>query len=295
MTKVRLALFLLELNFLSLCRKRASDPVTNKLKHFGFCEFGDTLACIKALRVLNGLEVDGQALLVKPNAATSNFIESFKAIYRKNFKPAAPPTAVAAAKGEGESEGLLLRTEEDLEDEKYDCVKLRKDIASYLAQRRKKGEVDTFLNDLSTDRQKEKEKQETPTTAHFAKATNGSQAFSQKVGADATGLSPLSSPHQKSQNQRNQNLFEKRLRQLEQEESRRRASMKRLAKELEEKERERRLLLEKDERRKEDGEWDQSSESEQDYQGTSSQKKKKKKKKKEEEEEEEEERSEFSE
>ena len=45
--------------------ERVTDPTSGKPKPFGFCKFIGAEAVLRALRVLNGLEIDGGALLVK--------------------------------------------------------------------------------------------------------------------------------------------------------------------------------------------------------------------------------------
>lgn len=42
---------------------RTTDPATKKLSTFGFCEFESPLGVIRAVRCLNGLLLDGQALV----------------------------------------------------------------------------------------------------------------------------------------------------------------------------------------------------------------------------------------
>lgn len=42
---------------------RTLDPSTKKLSTFGFCEFESPLGVIRAVRSLNGLQLDGQQLV----------------------------------------------------------------------------------------------------------------------------------------------------------------------------------------------------------------------------------------
>ena len=42
-------------------------------KGFGFCDYADGEGALRALRLLNGLKLDGQELLLKPNTATAKY------------------------------------------------------------------------------------------------------------------------------------------------------------------------------------------------------------------------------
>ena len=49
---------------------RVTDPSTAQPKSFGFCKFGDADGVLRALRLLNGLEVDTNQLLVTSRCYT---------------------------------------------------------------------------------------------------------------------------------------------------------------------------------------------------------------------------------
>lgn len=49
------------------------------LQGFGFCEFEEADSVVRALQHLAGLDVDGQALLVKCNGATQTYVDEWKA------------------------------------------------------------------------------------------------------------------------------------------------------------------------------------------------------------------------
>ena len=55
--------------------KRVQDPETQKPRPFGFCEYEEAEGVVKALQLLNGLDLDGQELLLKPNSATQKYTE----------------------------------------------------------------------------------------------------------------------------------------------------------------------------------------------------------------------------
>lgn len=47
--------------------KRVADPVSGKLKGFGFCDFQNPEGGLRALRLLSTFTIDDQQLLVKKN------------------------------------------------------------------------------------------------------------------------------------------------------------------------------------------------------------------------------------
>ena len=102
--------------------KRITDPETGKLKHFGFCEFADGLGCIRAMKLLDGLAIDGQAVLVKYNKATTKYIQALTSLSKARW--IAEQRTKAALRSDI-SDG-------EIEDAMFDCVQGRKDVASLL-------------------------------------------------------------------------------------------------------------------------------------------------------------------
>ncbi len=82
--------------------KRVTDPSSGKPKGFGFCEYEDIEGVLCALRLLNNLNLDGQELLLKPNTATTRYIE---AVDRQRAAAAAAATAARAAAAEAAPPG----------------------------------------------------------------------------------------------------------------------------------------------------------------------------------------------
>jgi len=82
--------------------KRVTDPSSGKPKGFGFCEYEDIEGVLCALRLLNNLNLDGQELLLKPNTATTRYIE---AVDRQRAAAAAAAAAARAAAAEAAPPG----------------------------------------------------------------------------------------------------------------------------------------------------------------------------------------------
>uniref|UniRef100_M1D213 RNA-binding region RNP-1 and Splicing factor PWI family member protein n=2 Tax=Solanum tuberosum TaxID=4113 RepID=M1D213_SOLTU len=79
------------LSLLQLCGpvrswKRAQDPTNGSLKGFGFCEFEAAEGVLRALRLLNKLNIDGQELMLNVNQATRDFLERYVEKKAENSK-----------------------------------------------------------------------------------------------------------------------------------------------------------------------------------------------------------------
>ncbi|XP_004238672.1 RNA-binding motif protein 25 isoform X1 [Solanum lycopersicum] len=79
------------LSLLQLCGpvrswKRAQDPTNGSLKGFGFCEFESAEGVLRALRLLNKLNIDGQELMLNVNQATRDFLERYVEKKAENSK-----------------------------------------------------------------------------------------------------------------------------------------------------------------------------------------------------------------
>ena len=83
--------------------KRVQDPETQAPKGFGFCEYEEAEGVEKALQLLNGLALDGQELLLKPNTATQRYIEELAA--RKAADKAKAEAAAAAEEAAVQMDG----------------------------------------------------------------------------------------------------------------------------------------------------------------------------------------------
>ena len=200
--------------------KRASHFETEKPKHFGFVEYFDALSCIKAVRVLNALQVDKSQLMAKGNQATIKYMEEFMKYFRT------------------EAEASY--------DDKYECTGLRKEIAEFLEKRESKDAADAFFQTLggaggaaiSTGEDSSPGRQH---DAGAGKKGKASSSASKPSGADERRL-----------RRSDQQLYERSLKQFEIDEERRRNSKRRSLEREESYARERLALIEREEERAEE-------------------------------------------
>jgi len=76
--------------------ERVTDPTSGKPKPFGFCKFVGADSVLRALRLLNGIEFDGGALLLKVDQKTQAFLDEHEAEQR--LAAASTETDAEAAK-----------------------------------------------------------------------------------------------------------------------------------------------------------------------------------------------------
>ncbi|XP_016437011.2 RNA-binding motif protein 25 isoform X1 [Nicotiana tabacum] len=100
------------LSLLQLCGpvrswKRAQDPTNGSLKGFGFCEFESAEGVLRALRLLNKLNIDGQELMLNVNQATRDYLERYveKKVVETSKKPKESETEGGEKKEESASGG----------------------------------------------------------------------------------------------------------------------------------------------------------------------------------------------
>ncbi|GBF89651.1 hypothetical protein Rsub_02369 [Raphidocelis subcapitata] len=96
--------------------KPTLDPLSGAPKGFGFCEFEDAEGVLRSIRLLNGVKLDGQELLLKSNSATQKYLEAYEA--ERDATRAARAAAAAEAgeggdKGGGEGEELTDEQKDD--------------------------------------------------------------------------------------------------------------------------------------------------------------------------------------
>ncbi|CAM6100095.1 unnamed protein product [Calypogeia fissa] len=66
--------------------KRAQDPTTGSPKGFGFCEFESAEGVLRALRILNKYNLEGQELVLNVNQATREYLERYVAKKKEREK-----------------------------------------------------------------------------------------------------------------------------------------------------------------------------------------------------------------
>jgi hypothetical protein len=106
--------------------QRVKDPITSVFKTYGFCLYKSAEGAIKALRNLNGLDINGDQLLVKAQQDTESFLREFKVkkmlmLYSGN-KSDVPTIA--------DDETIAKAREEDTERDRKEDEQIRNDIIS---------------------------------------------------------------------------------------------------------------------------------------------------------------------
>lgn len=86
--------------------ERVTDPTSGKPKPFGFCKFIGADSVLRALRLLNGIEFDGGALLLKVDQKTQAFLDEHEAEQRL--------AAQAGGEEEGQKDESALVTIQEL-------------------------------------------------------------------------------------------------------------------------------------------------------------------------------------
>ncbi|OMO78193.1 hypothetical protein CCACVL1_14583, partial [Corchorus capsularis] len=115
------------LSLLRLCGpvkswKRAQDPTNGTPKGFGFFEFESAEGVLRALRLLNKFNIDGQDLVLNVNQATRDYLERYVKMKVENAKKLSEAQAAGAEK-EGENAVGDEKTESStpsIEDSKKD-------------------------------------------------------------------------------------------------------------------------------------------------------------------------------
>ncbi|GAB2214235.1 hypothetical protein Droror1_Dr00018576 [Drosera rotundifolia] len=95
--------------------KRAQDPTTGALKGFGFCEFESAEGVLRALRLLNKLNIDGQELMLNIDKATKEYLERYVEKKREN---AAKSKETQTDEGEKDGESVVDEEKDHAKDDK---------------------------------------------------------------------------------------------------------------------------------------------------------------------------------
>ncbi|KAF2286624.1 hypothetical protein GH714_022980 [Hevea brasiliensis] len=98
------------LSLLQLCGpvkswKRAQDPSDGTPKRFGFCEFESAEGVLRALRLLNKFNIDGQELVLNVNQATREYLERYVEKKTENSKKLKENQAARTDKEDGTTPG----------------------------------------------------------------------------------------------------------------------------------------------------------------------------------------------
>jgi len=101
--------------------RRVTDPTTGQLKGFAFCDFKSPEGVLRALRLLNGLEIDGHNLLLKVDEKNQKVLDAYTS--RRN----AEQHGVIPKPGE-----VISQTPEALKKEKEEDDKIRTQIKEFV-------------------------------------------------------------------------------------------------------------------------------------------------------------------
>ncbi|XP_054823935.1 RNA-binding motif protein 25 isoform X2 [Prosopis cineraria] len=114
------------LSLLQLCGpikswKRPQNPTNGTPLSFGFWEFDSAEGVLRALRLLNNLNVDGQELMVNPNDATKEYLEKY--VKKKNENLQKDTQAVGSDKDDENAPPSNAKEDEKPDDSKKDDSK----------------------------------------------------------------------------------------------------------------------------------------------------------------------------
>lgn len=115
--------------------KRQEDPSTKEKKGFGFCEYEDADGCLRAIRLLNGLKVDAQELLLKANTITKVYIDEYEA-NKMRERQQSEEEKMERAKAKQEEGEVLEEAEED--DEQAQDNKILEKVMGIVSEREEK-------------------------------------------------------------------------------------------------------------------------------------------------------------
>jgi len=136
--------------------RRVADPVSGKLKGFGFCDFESPQGVLRALRILPNFKVEVQQLLLKVDEKTQKYLDEYTV--RKQTMLRARLQKQNGQHQTSAEEDVILDEEQFQEDERV------RDIIKQLVETRERGEdyrdLDIDTARLQARKRREKEKQE---------------------------------------------------------------------------------------------------------------------------------------
>lgn len=135
--------------------KLVSDPDTGKHKGFGFADYEDAEGVLRALRLLNGLTLDGQQLVVKPDSGTQRYIDEYVA--KREAAKAAAKDAPTAMEVDGKADSAGGSVDEATND----------------AESRAKVEAIASARNAVYDKEREREQASTKVADEFLSSLQG--------------------------------------------------------------------------------------------------------------------------